>query len=136
MPKTAKTRRTKKPAAPETDWDRACELVLERTSPCRTYSGPIDPGVNYFVLALEQLGASPRYSCEGHPDGFYVLFAAPLATALRILHCGYFTVELEGENLWSIRIGRTPTTDDERIQVLRWAADAWTKQLGPLSALP
>jgi hypothetical protein len=135
MPKTVKSRRTKKPAAVDHVWDQACELVVERTSPCGTYSGPIDPGVNYFVLALEQLGASPRYSCEGHPGGFYVLFEAPLALALRILNCGYFTVELEGKNLWSIRM-RVPDTDDERVQLLRWAADAWTKYLGPLSVLP
>jgi len=113
-----------------TIWDRACELELFRTSPCSIYSGRIEPGVNYFVLMLEQLEATPMYSCEGHPNNFYVMFSGPLEVAEQISECGYFTVELEGKGLWSIRT-RGFENDAERKQVLRWAAEAWEKNLGP-----
>lgn len=52
----------------------------------------LDPGVNFFVLMLNHLGASTRFSCEGHPSGFYVVFAAPYELALRIARQGYLTV--------------------------------------------
>lgn len=124
-----RTRRVKKPV-----WDRARELVVNRTSPCGIYTGPIDPGANYFVLMLEQLGAKTRYSCEGHPNNFYVLFEAPLELAEQVVECGYFTVELEGKQLWSIRT-RGFSSDEERIAVLRNAAAAWEKNFGALDAL-
>lgn len=110
-------------------WDRARKLKLHRVSPCRIYNEVIDQGVNYFVLMLEQLGAVTHYSCEGHPNGFYVLFEAPQEIAVKIHACGYFTVELEGENTWSIR--KQFEDDKQRRQVLRWAAEAWEKKLGP-----
>jgi hypothetical protein len=81
---------------------------------------------------LEQLGAETHYSCEGHPDNFYVLFAASYETALAIANCGYFIVELEGDYLWSIRINRA-VTDAERVSILTNAAKAWEKELGPLT---
>lgn len=34
----------------------------------------VDPGVKFFVLLLEKLGAETLFSCEGHPFGFYVMF--------------------------------------------------------------
>lgn len=115
-------------------WDAACKLVLSRTSPCGIYCGQIDPGVNYFVLMLEQLGARTHYSCEGHPNSFYVMFEAPMRLAEKIRACGYFVVELEGHNKWSIRINGQI---EERIRkdVLRNAADSWEARLGPLDIL-
>jgi hypothetical protein len=86
---------------------------------------------------LEQLGAVTHYSCEGHPSNFYVLFEAPLEIAERIKNCGYFSVELEGPGSWSVRTRnwsvrtRKLKSDRERKQLLRWAADAWEKNLGP-----
>ena len=126
---TAKNK--KKPAEPKKEniWDDACWLVLHRSSPCGIYSEVIDPGVNYFVLMLEQLGAVTHYSCEGHPDGFYVLFEAPHELAVKIRNSGYFTVELEGANTWSIR--KQFKSEKQRRQVLRWAAEAWEAKLGP-----
>jgi|LakMenE01Jun11ns_1017448.scaffolds.fasta_scaffold8270523_1 hypothetical protein len=117
----------------ENIWDTARRLVLHRSSPCGIYSEIIDPGVNYFVLMLEQLGAITHYSCEGHPDGFYVLFKASLTIAEKIHACGYFTVELEGNGLWSIRTRRLKA-DNERVALLRWAAEAWEEKLGPCTA--
>lgn len=83
---------------------------------------------------LEQLGARTAYSCEGHPNSFYVAFEAPMRVAEKILACGYFTVELEGHNHWSLRINR-PVDERERLSILRGAAAAWEQKLGPLDIL-
>jgi hypothetical protein len=114
-------------------WDRAAKLELWRSSP---YPWPTPPeklelGVNYFIAMLEQLGAKTTFSCEGHPNGFYVSFAAPYMTALKVEECGYFAVEIEGKNRWSIRINREETKNG-LIDCLRWASTAWEKRLGPL----
>jgi hypothetical protein len=94
----------------------------------------IDRGVNFFVKALILAGAQTRYSCEGHPKGFYVLFEAPLELAMRIRLAGFFSVELERPgNLnpeWSIRLleySFLPLTGKAKCRRLRWAADAWIK---------
>lgn len=118
-------------------WDRACDLVLHRVDPFGTYPGPIDRGVNYFVLMLEQLGAKTEFSCSGHPDSpnqFYIVFTGPIALAEKIQACGFFTVELEGESRWSIRT-RNISDDKERQDFLRMAATQWERKLGPLTAL-
>lgn len=120
------------------EWDRAKELTVCRTSPCATYSGPIDNGVNFFVLMLEKLKATPQYSCEGHPQGFYVVFTAPIATALKIVQLGYFRVELERKNTkkdycWSLRANFD--NEEQKRQFLRLAAAAWVKAFGNLKAL-
>lgn len=86
------------------------------------------------MLMLEQLGATTHYSCEGHPNSFYVEFKAPMALAERIVKCGYLIVELEGNNLWSLRINRS-IDELERQEVLRGAAAAWDRFLGPLECL-
>lgn len=113
-------------------WRGAKKLKLWRQSPCKNpmYTGHLEPGVNFFVLALEQYGATTHYSCEGHPTGFYVLFEADYALAMQIQAAGYFSVEIEGENLWSIR---TRAVDEEqKNHVLTHAAEAWAKHLGPV----
>jgi hypothetical protein len=112
-------------------WAEAARLKLYRDSPCKTYTGLIESGVNYFVLALEQLGAVTQYSCEGHPNNFYILFSAPQEIAEDIRACGFFVVELEGPDTWSIRINRD-IAESERKDILRFAAQAWTKKFGPL----
>lgn len=117
-------------------WDVASKLYVYRRPPLtvtQLYSVErIDPGVNFFVLLLEQLGAVPFFSCEGHPNGFYVLFESAQKLAERIHACGFFTVELEGHNRWSIRMRAVEDARDRR-KVLRWAADAWEKNLEPLN---
>lgn len=114
-------------------WDETRKLKIFRKPPHPTFYAEerIDPGVNYFVLMLEQLGAVPHFSCEGHPNGFYVLFEAPQRLAERIYACGFFTVELAGHNRWTIR-ARVIETEAERKQLLRWAANSWEQKLGPL----
>lgn len=116
---------------PKDVWKQAAKKRIVRRSPCGTYHEPLDRGVNYFVLMLEQLGAETHYSCEGHPNNFYVLFAAGYDVALAIANCGYFTVEVEGDYLWSLRLNRL-VTEEERVRILTNAAKAWEKELGPL----
>ena len=115
-------------------WDETRKLYVYRKPPIAPFYTVerIDPGVNYFVLMLEQLGAMPLFSCEGHPQGFYVMFECPQKLAERIHMCGFFTVELEGHNRWSIRT-RPVDSDAERKQLLRWAAISWEATLGPLN---
>ena len=116
---------------PANAWDAAARRKVLRTSPCGTYSGPLENGVKFFVLMLEQLGARTEYSCEGHPNNFYVLFAAALPLVRRIHACGYFTVEMENNGRWSLRLSRV-TSEKEKIAVLRLAAESWEKHLGCL----
>jgi len=78
----------------DTAWDRAC---LEKV--VRPYGGDgddclVEPGVNFFVLALERLGATTLCSCEGHPHGFNVIFRASHELAKRIAQHRGLTVEI------------------------------------------
>ena len=108
-------------------WDHAADLDVWRDGE------KLDPGVNYFVLMLDQLGLPTSFSCEGHPDNFYVTFRGSYEEALEIKQAGYFSVEIEGEDYWSIR-RHTSFADapKERLDAFRWAAEAWEKRFGPL----
>ena len=120
---------------PNHPWDRAAACVLTRLDERFGRQEPIDVGVNFFVLALEALGARPRFSCEGHPTGFYVAFEAPYELALEISKAGFFSVEISGPNYWAIRKRNTesmekPYTEAKKAETLRWAADAWVRTFG------
>lgn len=107
-------------------WDQAGQLEIRRGNE------KLDPGVNYFVAKLDELGVITCFSCEGHPNGFYVFFGGAYEQALRIRGAGYFSVEVEGENHWSIRIHKEES-EPERVDHLRWAAAAWEKAFGKLN---
>lgn len=111
-------------------WDKAAHLRLWRRSAGIGKLEKLDPGVNYFVAMLEQMGTRTFFSCEGHPQGFYVVFAAPYKKALKIAERGFSSVEI-AQGGWSIRIGRKQA-ESGRVDCLRWAAEAWEKELGPL----
>lgn len=117
-------------------WDEYCDMRLVRSDSLQLYKDSVlDPGVNYFVLMLEQLGAKTEFSCEGHPDfdqpgSFYVLFYAPLELALKIRACGFFSVELEGPDCWSIR--RVFPDVIQKEGCLRFAALQWRDHFGPI----
>lgn len=108
-------------------WDAAAEIKIYRSGEL------LDSGVNYFVLMLNQMGLPTSYSCEGHPNGFYVTFNAYYKEALAIRRVGYFSVEIEEKDYWSIRshidYAGTPR---EKIDAMRWAAAAWDERFGPL----
>lgn len=123
-------------------WDLAAATPLIRQSTPQCKPEVLDLGVAFFVLALEALGAVPRFSCEGHPTGFYVLFAAPYELALNIRKAGYFSVEVEGAGTWSIRnlsdeFSRTDYSEKDKAWLLRMAAEAWLRHFGErLAVLP
>jgi hypothetical protein len=129
MTKIKKRKQPKVEAHTQNPWRRAQKFAVIRQSPCGIYTGEIEPGVNFFVLALEHLGAIPHYSCEGHPTGFYVMFQASYVLAQKIQACGYFRVEIEGKNYWSIRM-RECVTETDRVAILTGAAKRWAEVLG------
>jgi hypothetical protein len=106
-------------------WDDAAELEIWRGGE------KLDPGVNYFVLMLDQMELPTAYSCEGHPGGFYVTFNGSYEQALAIKQAGFFAVEIEDDLYWSIR-KQTVQSPSDRVDALRWAAQAWEERFGPL----
>lgn len=113
-------------------WDVAGKLKLTRRSYLSSGPEVLDRGVNFFVLALEELGATTRFSCDGHGshNRFYVLFEAPYTLALSIRSAGYFDVLVEGPHLWSIRFSSRIDGPWKLSKTLRYAADAWVHTLG------
>lgn len=77
-------------------WDDAAELEIWRGGE------KLDPGVNYFVLMLDQMELPTAYSCEGHPGGFYVTFSGSYEQALAIKQAGFFAVEIEEDGLTTV----------------------------------
>jgi hypothetical protein len=123
-------------------WAQAKKLTIKRTDlfgqKCR-----LESGVNFFILMLEKLGAITMWSCEGHPTGFYIVFAAPLELAHEIFCCGYFRVELAGGYVevgkkkwprWSMRLNNTENEED-RVRVLKWAAMSWYRHFGEIQTI-
>jgi len=114
----------------ENPWDVARKRILERYYFIDKKEVPLDPGVNYFVEKLESLGAQPLASCEGHPQGFYVMFESSYALARRIGKVGYFSIEIAGYRRWVMRLNfLSGKTEKMKSTALRWAAKAWEKKL-------
>ena len=88
----------------------------------------LDDDVKFFVLALEELGAAPQYSCGGHPNGFYILFEAPYTLAIEIANCGFFCLELVGKNRWRLALNNQKT-QQEKEDCLFLAAKSWRRIL-------
>jgi hypothetical protein len=116
-------------------WDLACKLEVLRESPplfcgAPIYEmGPIDPGMNFFVLALEELGCTPKYSCEGHPFGAYISFDGPEEIARAIHGLGHFYI-LGRNKEWVWNAKTYENCNDAfdftmRTALLRVAAEAW-----------
>ena len=101
-------------------WDQAKKLDMPG----------IDPGVRFFVFALNSIGLPTEYSCEGHPSGIYVIFVGPYTAALKVKRLGYLSVEVEGNRRWSIRISM-PESRKHHVDHLRYAASAWERSLVP-----
>ena len=86
-------------------WDKTREIQYLPNPKIDDYpGGKIDTGVNFFLGVLIKIGAEPRYSCEGHPSGFYVFFKSTKHQAMIAKVLGYFNVEVEAEDdCWSLR---------------------------------
>lgn len=83
---------------------------------------------------LEKLGAKTEFSCEGHPTGFYIVFTGPAALAFALHSCGFFHVQVEGKNRWSIRLGHHIDNEAHKQMTLTFAAKAWVKAFGPIES--
>jgi len=107
-------------------WDKAADLEVRRGGE------KLDPGVNYFVLMLDQMEMTTYFSCEGHPGGFYIMFEGPYEAAFLIRQAGFFSVEIEGRNYWSVRQHIQHDSEKQKVDSMRWAAEAWERHFGPL----
>ncbi len=108
-------------------WDAARSIPVVRGG------SDLEPGVKYFVLMLEKLGAVTHYSCEGHPRGFYIVFDAPHELAKRIERCGYLEVAIF-KGGWSMHFGfgneSRIKTQKYKNNLLRSTAEAWQRAFG------
>ena len=130
-------------------WKDTCSFILYRCPgpPLPRIPEPLDPGVNFFVLALEHLGAKTLFSCDGHGrlKQFYVMFKAPYKLACAVARVGYFEVELSKRpGVFSLRCRmdplrciskkNTPRTKETRQKewatLLTYAAHAWEEAFG------
>lgn len=120
-------------------WEKAKKLTLIRSSPCGIYSEiQLDKGVNYFILALEKLGCTTCYSCEGHfskkryiPELYIVFYASKaMILCLKQMLLHICTLEKESEDEWSLRISFNNAKDKK--EKLTYLADQWNKILGPI----
>jgi hypothetical protein len=123
-------------------WDRAKGLPVVRGN--HVYPpAPLEDGVKFFVLMLEQIGCEPVFSCEGHPTGFYVMFRGPEPAARAVARCGFFRVELcdeeatycmrlYGQEAAFVMANGEALVEENRVRCLRWAATAWVRAFGEL----
>ena len=135
----------------ENEWDEARKTPLFRLQKSASYEGrlvrrlkrmELERGVNYFVLALERLGCRTHFSCEGHPNDFYIVFSCNYETAIFIASLGYFNVELNERDNWSLRkaydaedkvfdapevrgLEEAEVYRRRHVDAMRWAAQAW-----------
>ena len=124
-------------------WDASKDLSVIRGNWMQE-PAPLEPGVKFFVLMLEQIGCWTEFSCEGHPGGFYITFYGSEATARIIAECdGFFYVALSGNGndgyclrLHANECGHAATDQPwdtkTRDFCLRHTATAWVKRFGPL----
>ena len=97
-------KKKKKKAAPKKDptvdiWTRCCALKVRRKYVLTEKLRALDPGVNFFVLMLEQLGCKATFSHEGNPGRFSIGYVGPAAVGTAIVQCsgGIFRVEFADE---------------------------------------
>ena len=118
-------------------WTRCCEIKLRRKDLRTGKLALLEPGVNFFILMLEQLGCKTSFSCEGHPHGFYIQFSGPLAVACGLVNaCKVFRVEVDDQvNVFTIRLWSDigdNLTDSRKEKLLRLAAANWQRKFGRL----
>jgi hypothetical protein len=125
---------------PKSPWDAARRQPLIRGNH-EDEPAPLDPGVRFFVRMLEKLGCRTEWSCEGHPNGFHVVFHGPERVAREIVAAGVFAVRLWHHGGWKITIDaeglaivrHQPWTDLHRRKTLRLASELWVDHFGELN---
>jgi hypothetical protein len=128
-------------------WDLAHRLDVARESPREWGPEPIykmaqlEGGIKFFILALEELGATTKYSCEGHPTNAYVSFNAPSRLAKEIELTGTFFCKVFQDNptedkcdcaMYAIPPGQRHEsyTEEMRVKFLRESAAVWMREFG------
>jgi len=122
----------------QSPYDLARQSILFRNDTINSDTIAIESGVNFFMLALEKLGAKVLFTCEGHPTGFNIVFEADYDTTHELSLCGYFTYQLmANKNRWSMNLRgieagitfeKGSFSTDERDRVLRNASRAWAEK--------
>ena len=85
----------------------------------------IEPGAVWFVEWLESKGAQTLFSCEGHPEGFHVVFsgtyelAHALASAENLIVSVFRTEVHLQPGLWKMELDYWPESRSERDSALR-----------------
>ena len=113
------------PGELNTPWD-----IAYRKSPLVRYDevfkemATLEHGVTYFIEAIEKMDGKTYFSCEGHPENFYILFAMPYVKARilsKFLMSGFIEVSnsvgIENEELWKLAL--RPHGDAVHLAVLR-----------------
>lgn len=107
-------------------WDKARSFKLKRRYVIQNNEEvELDPGVNYFILQLEKLGATTIASCEGHEKDlylygsncFYIWFKCSLSIASKLVMDSNLP-----EALYRITLETVPKTYSMRF-VYPWETD-------------
>lgn len=134
--------KTKKPKKKLTPWRAAMNVPVVRGN-----SGyepkDLEPGVKFFILMLEELGCTTQYSCEGHPEGFYIMFTGPYYIAKAVAQLGILEVasNLEwkpSQDNYVVRLPwfvSKPRSNRRRNELLNEVARRWVKEFGPLKLI-
>ena len=115
--------------AKKSPFDAATSLTVVRGS--QQYEREdLDPGVKFFILALEAAGLKTSFSCEGHQDGWYIVVDSDdLSVGKRLVDPGFFTVALEAKYesgyIWVLR---RDFRDGNKEETLRFAAEEWVRK--------
>lgn len=120
-----------------TSWDTAKKKKLTRNDSISGREITLEPGVNFFVEALERAGAKVRFTCEGHPTGFSIVFDAKYSLALAIIQSGYFDISMMRQrNRWHLHLNGNENgarcvhgkfNHHDRNRILRAACKSWEK---------
>jgi len=124
-------------------WHAASLRTIRRPDGGHGKDCDLEPAVNFFIEALEAVGARTLHSCTGHEDGhggFYVMFEAPYETARRVARAGTFAVRIfENEchtgGTWLLELSPNFKFMDRRLETLskEWclamASERWQREL-------
>lgn len=116
-------------------YESCCKFKLRRYDWIAGRYANIEPGVNFFVLMIEQLGGKTMFSCEGHgkhENQPYLMLYGPLSLACAISQTNSFLVQVADQiNQFVLRPYLWISKKETMEQFLRRAARAWIKKFGP-----
>lgn len=117
------TRKQIKENQPQTPWDESCFRRITRSNRILGDYFMIEPGIVWFVEWIEKHKGKTVFSCEGHPEGFYIDFTGPLKIYRMIILCGGKLTKIKylSSGMYAIRLEllQTPQCRNERDEMLR-----------------